>query len=131
MRTYDEAMAAARPKRAFSNGTEGYAWMDNWCDQCVHDRGARDGTNDAGCPLVRVALMDKTPIEWTDQTANGHRLGDTYHCDEFRRDDNGLDDSDPEPEPGPPPVIEGQVDMFEVFADGIAEQVTREVPAHV
>lgn len=121
MKTYDEAFATAKDERAFSNGTEGYAWMDNWCGQCVHDKGTRDGTDETGCPLVMVALMQRTPIEWIDQTEGGHRLGDTYHCTEFRDEDGG--DDDPEPDPDPPPVIEGQVDMFEVFADQIVEQI--------
>jgi hypothetical protein len=123
MRPYDEAYAAAKDRRPFSNGTEGFAWMGNWCDQCVHDKGTRDGSDETGCPLVMVALMQRTPVEWLDQTENGHRLGDTYHCTEFVDEDDGPDDPEPEPEPEPPPVIEGQVDMFEVFADQIVEQV--------
>ena len=125
MRTYDEAKAAAKDEPAFSNGTEGYAWMDNWCDRCVHDKGTRDGTDEAGCPLVMVALMGKTPIEWIDQTENGHRLGDTYHCTEFRDEDEGGGDDDAPPPPGPPaPEIDGQADIFAVFAEQIAEQAT-------
>lgn len=120
MRSYEEAFAAAKDGPPFSNGTEGYAWLDNWCDQCKHDRGARQG-RDEGCPLVLVSLMHRTPVEWIDQTANGHRLGDTYHCTEFAPDDEGGGDRDPEPDPLPP--CEGQVDMFEVFADQIVEQV--------
>ena len=98
MRTYEEAYAAAQPKPAFSNGTEGYAWMDAWCDRCVHDKGTRDGTDDAGCPLVRVALMERTPSEWLEQPwqqvtgrpegVTAPVLGDTYHCVEFRPEDD-------------------------------------------
>ena len=136
MRTYDEAMAAASDKRPFSNGTEGYAWTDSWCDRCVNDRGARDGTDERGCPLLMVALMGKTPAEWIEQPwqqikgrpagETAPTLGDTYHCTEFRDEDNGGGD---EPEPGPPPVHPGQVDMFEVFAEQIAEQATAPVAA--
>lgn len=132
MRTYDEAYAAARERRAFANGTEGFAWTSNWCDRCVHDQSARrddvkpDPANGGllGCALLAVALMERTPAEWIDQTADGHRLGDTYHCTEFRAEGDGGDD---QPDPEPFPVAEGQVDMFEVFADQIVEQVgTRE-----
>lgn len=130
MRTYDEAFAVATDRTPFSNGTEGGAWTSNWCDQCVHDRSARrddvqpDPANKGllGCALLAVALMGRTPAEWIDQTANGHRLGDTYHCTEFR-DENGGEESEPEPEPLP--VIAGQVDMFEVFADQIVAQAAQ------
>lgn len=128
MKTYDEAFAAAKDRRPFSNGSQGGAWTANWCDRCVHDRSARrddvkpDPANKGllGCALLAVALMERTPAEWIDQCEGGHRLGDTYHCTEFR-DENGRGD---EPEPEPPPVIEGQVDMFEVFADQIVEQAS-------
>lgn len=127
MRTYEEAMAAARPRRPFANGTEGYGWMDNWCDRCVHDKGTRDGTDERGCPLVMVALMEKTPVEWIDgprDEQGRYSIADQYHCTEFRDEDEGGDDDAP---PGPPaPEIEGQVDMFSVFADQITEQATRE-----
>jgi len=55
------------------------------------------------------------------------RAADPYEhvdtCTEFerRRGDDG--DEAPAPEPEPPPVCEGQVDMFEVFADQIVEHV--------
>lgn len=127
MRTYDEAYAAAKDRRPFSNGTEGYAWEDNWCARCVHDGEFRRTWEGSGCPLMMVALMGRTPVEWIDQTANGHRLGDTYHCTEFRDVEEGGGEG--EPEPVPPPVIDGQVDMFEVFADQITEQVREVVPA--
>lgn len=125
MKTYDEAYAAAADRRPFSNGTEGCAWEENWCARCVHDAEFRRTWDGPGCPLMQVALMGRTPVEWIDQTENGHRLGDTYHCTEFRdKDDNGGEDG--EPEPGPLPVIDGQVDMFEVFAEQITEQASRE-----
>lgn len=129
MRNYDEALAAARPKRPFSNGTEGYAWMDAWCDQCVHDAQFQRTGEGSGCPLIRVALMGKTPVEWIDQRPNQHVLGDTYHCTEFRDvDDDGGDGTDDEPTPPTPDpvtVIEGQTDIFEVFADQVVEQAQR------
>ena len=129
MRTYEEAWAAAREGSPFSNGTEGFAWEENWCARCVHDAEFRRTGDGSGCVLMQVALLGRTPVEWIDQTANGHRLGDTYQCTEFRdKDDNGGGEG--EPDPGPPPVIDGQVDMFEVFADQITAQASREaVPA--
>lgn len=123
-------MAAARDRRPFANGTEGYGWMDNWCDQCIHDKGARDGSDDRGCPLVMVALMGKTPVEWIDgprDEQGRYSIADQYHCTEFRDEDEGGDDDSP-PLPGPPaPEIEGQVDMFEVFAEQITERVGEQV----
>jgi len=37
MRHYAEIEATARDVPAFSNGTQGYGWMANWCDRCIHD----------------------------------------------------------------------------------------------
>lgn len=138
MRTYDEAMAAAKDQPPFSNGTEGYAWTDNWCDTCIHDKGARDGSDESGCPLLLVALMGRTPVEWIEQPWQQIKgrpegetapvLGDTYHCTEYRSEDEG-DGDDPQPEP-PAPEVEGQQDIFGVFAEQITEQASREqVPA--
>lgn len=96
--TYDEAFARAREMSPFSNGTEGYAWMENNCERCIHDRPHRDGTDPQGCPLILVALMGRTPIEWMQQ--DGHRLGDQYHCLYFRdEDDPGPDEPTPIPDP--------------------------------
>lgn len=138
MRSYDEAFAAAKDRRPFSNGTEGHAWTENWCEECVHDKSARDDDTPpdprnnglVGCPLLAVALMQRTPVEWIDQTTDGtHRLGDTYHCTEYRDDDPGDDGSPEQPSPPPPAAeLEGQVDMFEVFADQIVEQVEQAQP---
>lgn len=110
MRTYAEAYAAARDGRPFSNGTEGYGWMDAWCSDCIHDRGTRDGTDETGCPLVMVALMAKTPSEWLDGPRDEHgRYGitDQYHCVEYR-DEN-------DPGPGYEPVDPVSPDQLELF----------------
>lgn len=87
MRTYDEAWDAADNRMPFANGTEGYGWMDAWCSTCWHDIGTRDGTDSAGCPLVRVALMGRTPVEWLDGPRDEHgrySIGNQYHCIEYR-----------------------------------------------
>lgn len=107
MRTYEEAWEHAVDRRPFSNGTEGYAWMDNWCYRCKNDG---DHLDDPGCPLVLVALMGRTPSEWFEQPWGQIRgrpegetapvLGDTYHCAEFRDED---DDGPREPKPIPDP----------------------------
>ena len=97
MREYNEAFEAALDKAAFSNGTEGMSWTDAWCDRCLHDKPARDGSGE-GCPLVLVALMGRTPSEWIEH--DRFSLGDRYHCIEFRDEDSGPG---PEPQPVPDP----------------------------
>ncbi|TDB86468.1 hypothetical protein E1264_17880 [Actinomadura sp. KC216] len=101
--TYEQAWESARDERPFSNGTEGYAWLDNWCGRCINDKPARDGRDDEGCPLILVSLMGRTPIEWIekrDPESGLVRLGDSYHCMYFRDEDDG---GDPEPTPIPDP----------------------------
>lgn len=101
--TYSEAWAAARPEPAFSNnGTEGMAWCCTWCARCVHDKGARTGADPAGCPLIGVSLMGRTPAEWLDQTRDGTvALGNSYQCLYFR-DENDPGPDEPTPIPDPP-----------------------------
>jgi hypothetical protein len=137
MRTEEQIAADAEERSPFSNGTEYDMWADRWCYRCRRD----DAETETYCPILSVALLGGGwPKEWTrhyvkfgafikeadrfevsETTADdpdGCAFVDT--CTEFeeRRDNGG----DPEPEPEPPPVIDGQVDMFEVFADRIAEQ---------
>ena len=101
--TYEQAWETAREERPFSNGTEGYAWLDNWCGRCVHDKPAREGDDANGCPLVLVSLFGRTPIEWLPQDREGLiRLGDSYHCMLFRDEDEGGGDPEPKPIPDPP-----------------------------
>ncbi|MEV8639242.1 hypothetical protein AB0395_47065 [Streptosporangium sp. NPDC051023] len=96
--TYEEALAKAREGSPFSNSTEGECWMENNCEQCVHDRPARTGNPADGCPLVLVAYLDKTPAEW--MRNEGFRLGDQYTCVMFRpEDDPGPDEPTPAPDP--------------------------------
>jgi hypothetical protein len=138
---YDEAYANAKHKPAFSNGSEGYAWMGNWCDQCSKN----DEATELWCPLLSVALLGRTPVEWIEQPwgqvagrpegQTAPRLGDTYHCTAFSPRDDGDDDGESSPEPDPLPTfaaeMPGQVDIFSLFADDIAEQAeqTTRVPA--
>jgi hypothetical protein len=112
---------------AFSNGTEWYAWFDNWCCRCVHDKPARDGDDGNGCPLILHVLLGETPAEFIEQ--DRFRLGDQYHCTNFRDEDDGP----PQPtEPEPTPPGQGELLPMEpfvgtrMFADVVrgVEQVT-------
>lgn len=136
MRTYDEAWEAATDKRPFSNGTEGYAWQDNWCGSCLNDS-EQMVDEGRGCPLLLVALMDRTPAEWIEQPWGQVKgrpegvlapyLGDTYHCTEYRERGEG----EPDP-PAPVPEDPNQITIFEVFMDQAVEQfeaVDGRVPA--
>lgn len=76
MRTYEEAEAAARDGSPFSNGTEGEQWMARNCHRCANDTPDMVDRGE-GCPLVLIALLGKTPAEWT-------RTGlSSYRCAEF------------------------------------------------
>lgn len=110
MRTVDEILAEANDTPAFSNGTEGHAWEVNWCDQCVHDAPFRNMGKGTGCPILSVALLGKTPSEWFEQPwgEHGPRLGDQYHCIEFRPPGGGGDG-----EPRPRPEPRGMDGLFE------------------
>lgn len=113
MRTYAEIDRDARPGSPFSGGTEGYAWQENWCGRpCAHDAAfQRDEPGAEGCPLVLVAFLGKTPAEWMEQpwrqitgAPEGQTapvLGDTYHCVEFR-DEDDPGGGEPVPVPDPP-----------------------------
>lgn len=71
MRSPEEISASARDVRAFSNGTEGYAWMGNWCHECKHD----DEETEKWCPILTLAMIgEKTPAEWVEK--NPYGLGD-------------------------------------------------------
>jgi hypothetical protein len=117
MRDYDAILADATDRSPFSNGTSGELWMGKWCYRCKRDAAFLAGDSDQGCPLLLVALMQKTPKEWTETGLQN------YHCSEFKP----LDGGGGEPEPEPIPVCDGQVDMFGVFAEQIADQPQREL----
>jgi hypothetical protein len=122
MRTFEEMDRDAREGSPFSNGTEGECWTANWCGRCVHDKAFREGKASTGCDLMLIALCGKTPVEWMRQ--DGHRLGDQYHCIEFRDERDG-----PKDPPKPPPQIPGQGLLFDaepyegvrMFADVVDE----------
>lgn len=112
MRTLDEILATARDVASFSNGTEGYGWMENWCyAPCMNPAEVawqryEDGKRKTppkdfpgGCPLIMAAMIGKTPIEWPDQWDGESPYPiDRYHCVEFRGPDDG-DGRDPRPRP--------------------------------
>lgn len=95
MRSYDEISADAKDEPAFSNGTEWDAWSDRWCGRCLHD------VNE-DCPLVMVALLAATPVEWRED--NPGSLGDRYTCTQF------VDRGTPVEEL-PVPVSDGQAEL--------------------
>lgn len=81
----------------FSNGTEGDAWMANWCERCLRDAPFRNGISNTGCPLLLIALDGYTPAEWiVDQP---FQLGHQYRCTEFRAAGYRNPGPDPLPEP--------------------------------
>lgn len=63
---YDDAYERAADAPAFSNGFE--------CERCTNDE-------DEGCPLVLVAMMERTPAEWNLKDRSD--LGGQYECTEF------------------------------------------------
>jgi hypothetical protein len=116
VRTYEQIMADAADRVPFSNSSMWEIWAGRWCYECVNgsDELVDQGR---GCPLIMAALMGKTPREWTAATERDHVYGD-YQCSEFEQRHDG-DGAPPEPVP----VADGQVDLFEVFAEQIVEQV--------
>jgi hypothetical protein len=109
--SYDEAFARSLDKPPFSNGDEGYGWMWNNCDRCVHDKPAREDHPEDGCPLILLAMIGRTPAEWLDQKRIGPKgplepygIADQYRCMYFRSEDDG-----PDPEPCPVPDPPGQL----------------------
>jgi hypothetical protein len=117
----DAIPAEAREGRAFSNSTQFEIWAANrGCYTCTKD----DDATEKYCPILTAALQGGIPPEWTCETEQDYLHGN-YTCSDYeeRHDDDGPDGGDdPEPDPGPPPVVEGQIDMFEIFAERIADQ---------
>lgn len=129
MRTWDEIRADARPGRAFSNSTHFEVWANRpgGCYGCVKD-GMGIGKEQPQCPIFGVALVDGvTPKEWQERTPES--LGD-YECAEFEERPEWPGDDDPEdgppPDPEPPVEMEGQLDIFEVYADQVIDRSTTE-----
>jgi hypothetical protein len=124
----DFVPADARESRAFSNSTQFEIWAANrGCWTCTKD----DQATEKWCPILTSALTGGIPQQWTCATEEDYLHGN-YTCSEYEErpdDDGGGGEDDPEPDPGPSPVIEGQIDMFEVFADKIADEASRAHPA--
>lgn len=100
MRQYAEIYETARDTPAFSNGSQGYSWMANWCDRCTHDNLDDNTYGPYGCPIVAVTMMSRTPAEFIAADERAEILAD-YRCIEFRdRDDPGA--TEPTPLPDPP-----------------------------
>lgn len=137
MRSSDEITADAEPRSAFSNGTEYEIWAGHGrgCYDCAQD----DPNVERYCPILSVGFLGSWPKEWTRRNVTweaGDRSGSyeiVDECTEFeRRRDDGPDDDDPGPEPVPPaPEVEGQTDIFEVFAQQIADEASTARPAEV
>ncbi|GHA01016.1 hypothetical protein ACFOOM_12460 [Streptomyces echinoruber] len=110
MRTYDEALAAARDESTFSNSSQWEAWSAKNCNRCFWDKPARQGDAVNECPLILIALEGKRPAEWLTETEQQEIHAD-YTCTEFR----GEDDPDPEPRPVPTPPGQGELLPREPF----------------
>ena len=110
MTGYDGQAGRARGVPPFSNSTEGYGWMANWCDRCLVDAPYRNGLKGAtGCNLLVIALLGQTPAEWIDGPRDEHGLysiGDQYHCVNFRAPGGGGG------EPRPKPTPRDQLELF-------------------
>lgn len=61
-------MSAERIEHPFANGTEGRAWMAEWCNRCLHDHGMHDDSGN-GCPIFVHSIVGDdlggyTPMIW-------------------------------------------------------------------
>lgn len=93
-----EVWDRSQDRTPFSNGTEGEAWMANWCGRCLVDAPFRNGLRGAiGCPLLAVALSGRTPAEWI--CNEPLRLGAQYSCINFRAPGGGGGEPRPKPTP--------------------------------
>ena len=99
---FDGAYAGSRDRVAFANGSEGYGWQAKWCDRCLRDAPFRNLGKGSGCPLILVAMQDRTPAEWVDgprDESGAYSIADQYLCVEFRPPGGG---GEPRPIPDPP-----------------------------
>lgn len=69
--SFDEEYDRAHDTSAFSNSTDGHAWMGLWCEDCNHYE---------DCPLILVAMMGRTPLTWSEREP---RSLNRYTCREF------------------------------------------------
>lgn len=73
MPSFDDVVERAADKPAFSNGTEGDAWMAHWCWRpCCYEE---------TCPILAAALFGATPAEWVE--VEPLSLGNQYRCTKF------------------------------------------------
>lgn len=72
MRSLDEIWAGAQERVAFSTGTDGDLWMEQWCLHCDHE---------PDCPLLDVAMSGWTPAEWRRSRAVARQW---YICTEYQ-----------------------------------------------
>lgn len=107
--------------RYFSNGTEGYAWMANWCDRCDKDHQAHVGEHENGCEIIARSMLaepDELIPEWV-ETWDGtgpFPPGDNVHCLAFapcQGCNPGDDGCGWETPTGPPPVHKDQGKLFD------------------
>jgi hypothetical protein len=120
VRTEEEIRADARPGRAFSNSSEYEIWAARYCHECVND----DAETETWCPILGVALLHPvTPREWVSGTVTTQygSYEAVESCTEFVQRPEWPGDDDPgdgpDPEPGPPPVVEGQLDLIDAYLD--------------
>lgn len=98
----------SRDEMPFSNSDEGYGWFAAHCETCVHDAPARAGRDHEGCPLIVVALCNRTPAQWLDgprDERGSYSIAGQYTCVEYRHEG----DTDPEPRPVPTPPGQGEL----------------------
>ncbi len=66
---------AAASQHAFSNGTEGEAWMSAWCNHCARDHGMHNGgAEQPMCDLILQTMLgrDSTwPEGWLPEPDDG------------------------------------------------------------
>lgn len=94
-RSWEEIEKDAHEGSPFSNGTIGYGWMASNCDVCMVDAPFRNGISNGGCPILGVALLGKTPVEWMEKPD----CIQDYSCIEFRAPGGGGGEPRPKPEP--------------------------------
>lgn len=69
----EDEMERAEGGAPFSNSTDGFGWMAIWCEEC---------TREPDCPLLVVALMNRTPAAWT---VRDPAAINKYTCTEFEK----------------------------------------------
>ena len=100
-----ERLAKAIQHRPFSNGTEGYTWMGNWCDHCARDHACHDpgGDHSKGCDLILLAMLPDFPCEdfpwpeaWLPEPDDGKfQLPSRLSCAAFSPCTEGTCEGDP------------------------------------